>query len=108
MHGEQAFAIVADSGVWPLRCAGERELRGHHQPRLPRSCITCATGGASWSAMASASGLGGAHAYRIAPMTQPPAPAITMPAMTFLAAGVPGSGVWKAQMPMLALTSKLS
>jgi hypothetical protein len=59
-------------------------------------------------AMASMPGLGGGRAYCIAPMTQPPAPAITMPAMTFLAAGVPGSGEWKAQMPMLALTSKLS
>ena len=46
--------------------------------------------------------------YRIAPMRQPPTPAIMMPAMPFLAAGVPGSGEWKAQMPMLALTSKLS
>jgi len=44
----------------------------------------------------------------MAPIMQPPAPAITMPAMTFLAAGVPGLGTWKAQMPMLALTSKLS
>ena len=46
--------------------------------------------------------------YRIAPMTQPPAPAIRMPASTFRAWGVPGLGTWKAQMPMLALTSRLS
>ena len=40
-------------------------------------------------------------------MTQPPAPAIRMPASTFPAWGVPGLGTWKAQMPMLALTSRL-
>ena len=41
-------------------------------------------------------------------MTQPPIPAITMPASTFRAWRVPGSGTRKTQMPMLALTRRLS
>ena len=101
------------SPSWRIRASGRHDARVNESFAATTSPVSadlhhvCDRPGAV-VCMASTSGLGGAHAYRIAPMTQPPAPAITMPAMTFLAAGVPGSGEWKAQMPMLALTSKLS